>query len=386
MTKERSVLISGGGIAGLTLATALGRRGIQATVAEIKPEPSVHGVGIIQPGNALRALDSLGLLEACQAAGFQFDDFTMCEASGASIGRIKLMRIARSYLPALNALPRPALHQILLDAAIGAGAVVRHGLTVDGLKQAGDRVEVRLSDGTEAVYDLVVGADGIRSATRRQVFGPDHEPAFTGHGVWRFSTERPPEMDHQHMYYGVGVKAGLVPLGPTSMYLLLVTNEPDNAWMPEDRLHEILSEKLVQFTGGFMPDVRARIRDPNDVIYQPIEEVILPTPWYRGRVLVIGDAAHASSPHVAQGASMAIEDAIVLAELLSQEEDVATALQGFMARRYDRCKFVQETSRAVGTDGNLDDPADCAARNERMRRAFATQQPRPHEAVLAAPI
>lgn len=386
MAKDRNILISGAGIAGLALAAALGQRGLRARVVEIKPAHSVYGVGIIQPGNALRALKSIGVLEACMAAGFPIDEFCMREADGRRIARINLMRIADPDLPAQNALPRPELHRILTQAAIDAGADIRLGTSIAEMEQQPDAVEVRFSDGSEAIFDLVVGADGIRSATRRRIFGMSHEPAFTGHGVWRFATERPPELDHQCMYYGVGVKAGLVPLGARSMYLLLVSNEPDNPWMAEDRLHELLQERLVQFTGGFMPEVRARVRDPKDVLYQPIEEVILPNPWYRGRVLLIGDAAHASSPHIAQGASMAIEDAVVLAELLAGEGAIPELLGRFMARRYERCRFVQETSRSVGADGNLDDPAACAERNERMRRVFASVTARPHEAALAEPI
>ena len=129
-----------------------------------------------------------------------------------------------------------------------------------------------------------------------------------------------------------------------------------------------------------------QIADPSDVIYGPIEEVILPPPWHRGRVLLIGDAAHASGPHVAQGATMAIEDAVVLAELAGEGLPGETVLTRFMARRYERCKFVQDVSRQVGREGNIDDPAACAERNARMREMFRDPKPRPHELRMAEPI
>ena len=122
------------------------------------------------------------------------------------------------------------------------------------------------------------------------------------------------------------------------------------------------------------------------MIYGPIEEVIMPSPWYRAVCLLIGDAAHASGPHVSQGATMAIEDARVLAELLRRGEGVEKTLAKFMERRYERCKFVQDTSRQVGRDGNIDDAKACVARNIRMREAFRDPRPRPHELRMAEPI
>jgi 2-polyprenyl-6-methoxyphenol hydroxylase-like FAD-dependent oxidoreductase len=121
-------------------------------------------------------------------------------------------------------------------------------------------------------------------------------------------------------------------------------------------------------------------------VYGAIEEVIIPTPWYKGNILLIGDAAHASSPHVSQGATMAIEDSVVLAELIEHGGTVDKILAQFMERRYERCKFVQDISRRIGEEGNLDDPKLCELRNERMRLAYRDPQPRPHEQKLAEPI
>jgi 2-polyprenyl-6-methoxyphenol hydroxylase-like FAD-dependent oxidoreductase len=386
MNPFRRVLIVGGGIGGLTLAVALGRQGVKAEVIELKPEAGVLGVGIIQPGNALRALRDLGLLDECLAQGFQTDDYVMYDAAGGYIGRMKLLRIAGPTVPAVNGLPRIALHRILTKAAQEAGARIRLGLTVAEISSYEDHTKVVLNDGSKETYDLVVGADGIRSHVREMVFGKEYAPQFTGHGVWRFTLPRLPEVDHQIMYYGVGVKAGLMPVSSDQMYLLLVTNEADNPWMPPEQLDRLLRERLQPFTAPLVTKIRDQIKDPSDVIYGPIEEVILPPPWYRQRVLLIGDAAHASGPHVSQGATMAMEDASVLAELIGRGLSGKDVLTQFMARRYERCKFVQDTSRQVGRDGNMDDPKACVARNERMREAFRDPKPRPHELRMAEPI
>lgn len=385
MPSVKSVLVVGGGIGGLTAATALGQRGIRADVIEIQPEPSVYGVGIIQPGNALRALHSLGLAQACIAAGYPIDEYRYFDADENHLATLRLLRIVGPDTPATNTLPRPVLHRILTAAAEASGARVRFGLTVEAFRQSDTAVTVTFSNGEIATYDLVIGADGIRSRVRQLLFGDRFGPTFTGHGVWRFTTSRPAELTYQAMYLGIGVKAGLLPLNRDTMYLLLVTNEPDNPRMPADRLHEILKGHLMQF-GGMIADTGNRLADPKDVVYVPIEEIAVPPPWYQGRVVLIGDAAHASGPHIAQGAAMAVEDAVVLAELAAGGHAVADWLPAFMQRRYGRCKFVQDLSREVGLEGNLEDPEECAARNERIRRAFSQPQPRPHELRLAEPI
>jgi 2-polyprenyl-6-methoxyphenol hydroxylase-like FAD-dependent oxidoreductase len=388
MSPVRSVLIVGGGIGGLTLAAALGQRGIQADVVELKNEESVYGVGIIQPGNALRALRSIGLMEPCLRAGFQVSEYRYYDSDENLLASLKPLCVAGADAPAMNMLPRPALHQILQAAAEAAGARVRLGMTVDRLSQAremAEQVDVVLSNGERESYDLVVGADGIRSKVRQLVFGKHIEPQFTGHGVWRYTTRRPTELNFQSMYMGVGVKAGLVPLTEDTMYLLLVSNEPGNPWFEPDRLGPSLYARMAPLK-GMLASIRDEVRTAAGIIYVPIEEVILPLPWHRGRVVLIGDAAHASSPHIAQGAAMAIEDAVVLAELAASERPIGEALAEFEQRRFPRCKFVQDLSRKTGEDGNVDDPELCRTRNANIRRMFANPQPRPHELVLAEPI
>ncbi|MBW9107407.1 FAD-dependent monooxygenase [Paraburkholderia phenoliruptrix] len=388
MTSVRKVLIIGGGIGGLTCATAMGQRGLQVDVIEQKSAHNALGVGIIQPGNALRALDSLGLMDACMSAGFQTDDYVYYDAHENELARLKMRRIADEHRPAVNFLPRPALHRILADAADSAGANARMGLTVTDLLNHDSGVDVRFSDGSTGTYDFVVSADGIRSRTRAMLFGDEIQPVYTGHGVWRVTVRRPVDHTFQSIHYGVGAKAGLVPLTDDSMYLLLVTNEPAGHWFEASELLPALKDRLDQFDGRRIQSVNDGLNAASTIVYTAIEEVILPAPWYKGRTLLIGDAAHASGPHIAQGATMAIEDACVIADEITKDQPLAAALDGFMRRRLPRCKFVQEFSRKVGGEGQLSDPEQCAARNERFRTAFSstTPQARPHEGFLAEPI
>ena len=378
-----NILIVGGGIGGLTLAIALGRYGYRADVIEKSSANAVLGVGIIQPANALRALRAVGIAEECLQAGFPTDDWRYYEADGTPLTAFTSLRLAGPDLPAYSQLPRVELHRIMTKHAEELGATIRMGLTVASFSDDDVGVHVQFSDGTKASYDLLVGADGIRSQIRRTLFPAFAEPVYTGLGCWRITLPRPRELDHQAMYFSIGTKAGLIPLSESLMYLLLVTPEPGNPWFERAEFPRLLRERLTDYSA--LADLTAQIHDDSYIVYTPIEEVELPPPWHTGRAVVIGDAAHASGPHLAQGATMAIEDAVVLAELLHKLGPTEAALTAFMDRRYDRCHFVQTTAHAIGELGSLSDPDAVSRRNEEFRK-IKPGTPRAHETRLAQPI
>jgi 2-polyprenyl-6-methoxyphenol hydroxylase-like FAD-dependent oxidoreductase len=341
----RDVLIVGAGIGGLSLAIGLGGRGIRAHVVEVKDKPAVYGVGIIQPGNAIRAYQALGVADACLKRGFVYTKQRHYDADGNLIGERSMPKIDGLDLVGHCGIPRPVLQDILLSAAAASGAAIRLGVTVAALHDGAHAIEVDFTDGSRASYDLVVGADGTYSHIRDMTFGP-HQPRFSGQGCWRFSTERPPEMTWSCGFHGPN-KAGLIPLTRESMYMFLTTSEPGNPWMQEDRLHDLMRARLSGYR-GLAAEIRERIQSPERVVYKPMETLLLPPPWYRGRVLLIGDAAHTTTPHHAQGAAMAVEDAVVLSELLAGEGELPRRLDEFMQRRWARCKLVVEASMQVG--------------------------------------
>jgi 2-polyprenyl-6-methoxyphenol hydroxylase-like FAD-dependent oxidoreductase len=380
------ILIVGGGIGGLSLGAALGQRGIAAELVEIDSAHQHAGFGIAQPGNALRALKSIGVMEECLKAGFQADDYRYFDGNENPLATLKMLRIADPGLPAYNFVPRLDLLRILAGAATRAGTRIRLSTTVSKWRQGPEGVEATLSDGSSASYDLLVAADGIRSRFRCELFPTACEPGYTGSAAWRFMAPRPPDLDYQGIYLGTGCRTGLVPLSDKQMFVFVVTNEPGNPRNPVERRSEMLLDRLGQFRGAVMSGVRSAVPASDQIVYTPLEEVVLPRPWHQGRVLLLGDAAHAASPHVAQGAAMAIEDAVVLAEILAAGDPMDEALERYTGRRYDRCKFVQDHSRKVGEEGQLSDPRACRVRNERIRDTYANPQPRPHELVLQAPI
>ena len=346
MVGKPNILIVGGGIGGLSLAIGLGRVGIHADLVEVKKSWAVYGVGIIQPGNAIRAYKALGIADRCLEHGYVYKRQRYYAADGTLLGERAMPPVEGLDMVGNCGIPRPILQEILVSEATALGANIRLGVTIAGLRDNGDDVDATFTDGNTGRYDLVIGADGTYSTVRQMFFGDIYKPCFSGQGCWRFTTEKPPEMEYSATFYGPN-KAGLIPLTRTSMYMFLTTTEPGNPWMAEDRLHELMRERLHGHS-GFAAEIRGRIRRPEDVVYKPLETILVPSPWYRGRVLLIGDAAHTTTPHHAQGAAMAVEDAVVLSELLAQSDDVPVVLDRFMERRWERCKLVVEASLQVG--------------------------------------
>lgn len=241
---------------------------------------------------------------------------------------------------------RPLLHRILADAVLAAGVRVSLGVTVESLEQGAEGADVRFSDGAEGRYDLVVGADGLYSQLRDLLFPGAPKPRFTGQGCWRVVAPRPERVDCPEIYMG-RLKAGVTPCSPSQMYMFLLDNVPDNPrYDPAEHL-ETLRGKLEGF-GGTLAEVRAGLGPDSSIVYRPLEALLMPLPWHRGRVVLIGDAVHATTPHLASGAGLAVEDAIVLAEELERAPDIEAGLTAFGERRFERARLVVENSVRIG--------------------------------------
>ncbi|MFB7124424.1 FAD-dependent monooxygenase [Kitasatospora sp. NPDC056273] len=345
MNRPLRVLVNGGGIGGLTLATALATRGHQVDVAELREQLEALGVGIIQPSNALHVMREIGVLDDCLAAGFEWEVLTICDPAGATLAKIPQPRMGDA--PSNNGIPRPALARVLADAAVKAGATLRFGTTIGTLREDAHGIEAALTDGQVGRYDLVVGFDGIGSPLRRHLYGEKYAPEYTGFANWRVTVPRSPEVRGVVMSSGnLNAKALLTPISAEQMYLGSVFAEAEDFRPDPERAHEQLRERLAGF-GGPIAEALAQITDPAAVVYSRISQVTVEEPWHVGRIVLAGDAAHASTPHLAQGAAMAVEDALVLAQSLDAEDTVPAALTAWEARRRPRAMWVQALSRAV---------------------------------------
>ena len=373
MTGVQRVLVVGGGIGGLTTSIALRRAGYEVEVVEKNPRWDVYGVGMIQPPNALRVLNEIGLAEACVAAGQPMYGDKSWLADGETFLVEHEWPSLVDGLPPANGIARPALHRILQDTVLGADVEVRTGVTVSTLEDDGEHVTVGFSDGETRTYDLVVGADGIHSQVRSMVFGADVQPKFTGQVCWRYNLPRIDGLDQIWVYIGATGTAGFCPLGPDLMYLLMIEKPPEGepVRLPVEGLAAKLRERLGQF-GGLVAEYSKLIVDDAAVVYRPVENVVLPAPWHKGRVVVIGDAAHATSPHCGQGAAQAIEDGVVLTQELQDKSTLDAAFDAFMERRYERCRFIVEGSEAIGAwEQDHSYPIDPSAKRHEVTMAAA---------------
>ena len=349
MAKAQNILVIGGGVAGLAVAIGLHNKGLKVEVVEKNADWSVYHVGIIVQANFVRALNQLGIGEAAVKAGFGYRGVRFMTPAGAIIAELP-GESEVDGLPGDLGLTRPALHDVLTTEVRRLGIPVHLGVTFESFEDKGDRVEVKLSDGTSGTYDLVIGCDGNYSAVRK-VLWPDATPKFTGQGVWRYNVPRPKDLEWSDLYIGDSGngfrgKAGYCPLSEDEMYIFSVTEEPGNPKFAPDTLADELQKRLKGY-GGVLGEAARAVTDPALVVYRPLEACIMPDPWYKGRVVLIGDAAHSATPHLGQGAAMAVEDAVVLAEELAAK-DVEPALRAFMDRRFERAKLVGTSSIQLG--------------------------------------
>jgi 2-polyprenyl-6-methoxyphenol hydroxylase-like FAD-dependent oxidoreductase len=340
-----NILIIGGGIGGLTSAIALRKQGYDVDVIERDPTWSVYGVGIIQQGNVIRAMKQLGLIDDYIEAGFGFNHVEIFIPTGVCVAKIPTPKLVPEY-PSNVGIGRRALHKVLGDRAIGSGATVRLGLTVDRLDDDAGGVTVYFSDGSDGRYDLVIGADGLYSQTRQMLFPDAPEPEFTGQSVWRYNFPRTEDVTGLSAYEGK-TGLGLVPLSDTLMYMFITTPEPDNPYYERDTLAASMRAKLSELPAPAIRALAEQITDNDEVVYKPLECLLLTGDWHKGHVVLLGDAVHATTPHLGQGAGMAIEDSIVLAEELAAADTIEDAFIRFRERRYERCRYIVEASKAI---------------------------------------
>lgn len=347
MKQRDTVLISGGGISGLTLACALRQHDIPVELVERKAELSDDGgVGLTLVGNALRALDAIGLARPLVEVGMPADHILIATPEGRVVSQAPTTGPWGPGLPGHCGIARAALHRVLVDHARQRGVRMRAGISVEQTTAQGDGVDVVLSDGTSGRYRLCVAAEGLNSQARKRLF-PDVRPVHAGQGAWRTWVPRPRELTTTQIHFGgrYGV-VGICPISHDDAYLYIVEAADADHWEDEAVLHQSMRERLQGHYGGLVAELLQHLIDPTLVNYRPIPALLAPAPWYRDGVVLIGDSVHANPPVLAQGAAMGIEDAVVLAAELARA-DTAQALDQFMHRRFERVRMVVETSQQL---------------------------------------
>lgn len=347
-TLINTALIVGGGFSGMAAALQLAKLGIAVELIEMDPSWQNYRAGISLSGAMLRALKTLGLLEAFMEVGHASDGIDILEADDAFVGRLETPRAAGADIPGGGAVMRPVLARLLADAIFRAGVEVRIGCTYKSMHPAGDGVVVELTDGSRRRYDLVVAADGVESSIREALFPKAPRPRFLGQGAWRALLPRSADIERTTLWVGPNFKAGLDPVAEDKMYVFFNQNRDPLEAIAHDQLVPLFKGLLAGCPSPRLRGLAGQLDGGASIIYKPIEVLLMPPPWHTGRVVLIGDAAHATTPHLASGACMGIEDAIVLADEIGRGATVEAALDAYQARRWERCRLIVENSARLG--------------------------------------
>lgn len=342
------VLIIGGGFSGMSAAIELGKRDIEVDLVEIDPGWRSYGAGISLGGASLRTFRTLGIIDEFLRGGAAFDGVDFNLADGTHLATLPTPRVAGDDVPGGASIMRPVLASILAKATRASGANVRLGCTFTAITQDEDGVDVTFTDGSRGRYDLVIGADGLYSKVRATLFPEAPRPRYSGQGVWRAVMPRPVDVNRAAMWLGPKIKAGVSPVSDTEMYLYVTEDRAENTHIEPANFVPMLKALLAPFQAPVLQGVRERLDDSSQIIYRPLEGLLLRQPWHKGRVVLIGDTVHATTPHLASGACIGIEDALVLVEELDRAASMPQALHAFQERRWERCRMVVENSARLG--------------------------------------
>jgi 2-polyprenyl-6-methoxyphenol hydroxylase-like FAD-dependent oxidoreductase len=349
MSTARTVLVIGGGAAGNAMTILLRRAGLTVDLIEARDDwNATAGSGITLQGNALRVLRELGVWEEVSASGFGFGSVGITAPDGTVLHVARDIRTGGDDLPATVGMQRPRLQRILIDAVRASGASVRLGTRVEQLEQDGTGVSARFTDGSEGRYDLVIAADGLGSTTRAAI-GITAKPEPTGMAIWRVAVPRPAGVTRTDLAYGgPAYIAGYCPTSDTTIYAYVVEANRDRASIPPESYADEM-RGLAAAYGGFWPEITEHITDPAKVNYTWFDRMLVEGSWHRGRVVLVGDAAHCCPPTLAQGAALSLEDAWVLSRLLTSTGVWDDALfQAYYDRRIARVRPVVEASVQIG--------------------------------------
>ncbi len=361
---NRELLIAGGGVGGITAALALHRAGMKVTVFERAVAFAEIGAGMSLWPNATRILHSLGVLAPVMARGEAVTHFNLHRPDGSFISSICMDGFST---PAL-CIHRADLHRSILEAL--PASCIESGQAIASFASSDDRATARLANGREVAADGLIGADGLHSAIRAQLHGAA-PPVFRGYCVWRGIAPNPGGLVRGHISetWGAGLRFGILPMGQNRVCWYATRNggrlQPDG---PEGRKAEV--EGLFRAWHRPIPKLIAAT-EPADILKHDACDRPPLRRWGRGRITLLGDAAHPITPNVGQGACMAIEDAACLAKLLPGAPDVAAAFRAYEAMRRGRTAFVARQARRIGMIGQWEQPWVVRGRNFITRLVLA---------------
>lgn len=364
MNPGKSVAIIGAGIGGLTTALTLQQNKISSCVYESRPAESFAGAGIWVPANAMQVFARLGLAERVLAAGYELNEIELLDYLSGSLMKVSLAGIKQEFASSIVAIRRSRLHQILLDALRDrqTNAVVKlfYGYRCEGVEPVsaelsgaeanGQRVAISFFQREEVYADYVVAADGLHSAIRQSIF-PAIQPNYSGQTSWRalVRAELPERWKRSSVeIWGEGRRFGFSHLGADEVYWYATADMPPLSEISStaDPIAEIAS--LQELFASFPAAVRKLVASAATVIRTDLSDLPILSKWYSGKIVLIGDAAHATTPNLGQGGAQAIEDSYVLAKMIEQYATPEEAFRHYQTVRQEKARRIVRRSRWFG--------------------------------------
>ena len=358
--KNKTAIIIGAGVGGLCAAIALRNIGIEATVYERAGMLGDVGAGLVIAANAIRSLRRMGLADSAIAAGSKLTQTQIRTNKGVVLAATDMRNYESLFGAPSIAIHRAALHKVLLDALPASS--VKLGASCFSVEQDEEGVTAHFEDGSEARADFLIGADGVRSIIRRQLF-PSIELRYSGYTAWRGAVTSRDEvaLGITSETWGRGNRFGIIRMDTERIYWFATANTKQGVTYAPDKQ----KKALLDIFGNWHHPIKALIEStPADVIlHNDISDFTPMNEWSVGRIILLGDAAHATTPNMGQGACMAIESADVLAQCLAQNNDVVSAFKEYETRRKPRTAFITNQSWQIGRMAQWENPLACAVRN-----------------------
>jgi len=355
MSKVQKVAVVGAGLGGLNTAIALRQRGFEVAIYEQSDVLGEIGAGIQLSPNAMRVLMALGLDRAFEAVAFEPHRHVVRNWKTGSIVSATQMRgvFRPQYGAGYFGAHRADLHAVLQNAL--PAECVRLNARVISVTQTSDRAVLTFADGQTAESDIIVGADGIRSAVRESLFGPD-APHFTGHIVWRGlvpSEALPKGLIEPDMTAWFGPNGTVVHYYVRRGELVNWIAHFESDWRDESWRVESDWREAAAAYAGWHPTLATLFSHTERCYKWALYDREPLARWSQGRVTLLGDSAHPMLPYLAQGAAQAIEDGYVLADLLAaHRSDSVAALAAYEAARLPRTARIQRHARERGKINN----------------------------------
>ena len=372
-------IIIGAGIGGLTTAIALKQAGIEVTVYERAPELRAVGAGLSLWANALKALDCIGVGDRVRQCGVHGHEAAIRAANGHILSAMSQRALSKHF----GDTPIVVVHRAdLMDILLNTTQLdVRCGFSFERYIQDKNGVTVYFDNGKSDSSDILIGADGIHSRVRQQIL-PDSRPIYSGYCAWRAITT----FDHQRVNHtwgeswGIGKRTGVLPLTDNRVYWFATANRPQGEKLASGDSKTLLLDLFADWHQP-VPDL-LQATDANLILHNDILDIDPIATWYDGRVVLLGDAVHAMTPNMGQGACQAIEDGIVLARSLKTGATIADSFAQYTTIRQDRTKAIQLQSRRIGQVGQIENAALGWIRNHAVRLMPSALQVRLLDAVV----